>query len=76
MIHDEQDGKCATCGYASGTKETDPRQEPTEPAGDPEPGNKEPSGKDWITVLLVALVCFGAAITSTVIVLKMQKKRG
>lgn len=76
MIHDEQDGKCATCGYASGTKETDPRQEPTEPAGDQKPGDKESGGKDWITVLLVALVCFGAAITSTVIVLKMQKKRG
>lgn len=33
-----------------------------------------PSNNSWLTILLVALVCFSASITTSVIVLKMKKK--
>ena len=36
--------------------------------------NSNPSNISWLTILLVALVCFAASITTAVIVLKMKKK--
>lgn len=71
MLHETQSGICATCGYTVGSGETQPQEAPTTPT---EP--KKSGGSDWTSVILVALVCFGAAITSTVIVLKIYKKRG
>ena len=47
---------------------------PTEASPSPQTGN---SGNDfWLTILLVALSCFAASITTAVIVLKMKKKGG
>lgn len=82
MLHDTAEGNCATCGYVLESGETSPGTtasenesgDPTEAA--PRPVVSKKSEKDsWITILLVALVCFGAAITATVIILKMKKKR-
>ena len=73
MQHDVTDGKCTTCNYVIGTGETNPETTPAETT--PEPGhNAEQSNNTWIKILLVALVCFAAAITVTVIILKKKKK--
>ena len=71
MLHEMAEGKCATCGYGSGTAEskTEAAQVETQPAE-----RKGSENRSWLAVLLVALVCFAAAITATVIVLKMRKK--
>ncbi|MBR5570936.1 MAG: hypothetical protein IKW10_08625 [Oscillospiraceae bacterium] len=44
---------------------------PTEPSVSTQPKD---SGDSWITILLVALVCFGAGITASVIILKKKKR--
>ena len=72
MQHDVTDGKCTTCNYVIGDRVTNPETTPAETT--PEPGhNAEQSNNTWIKILLVALVCFAAAITATVIILKKKK---
>ena len=72
MQHDVTDGKCTTCNYVIGDRETNPETTPAETT--PESGhNAEQSNNTWIKILLVALVCFAAAITATVIILKKKK---
>ena len=72
MQHDVTDGKCTTCNYVIGDRETNPETTPAETM--PEPGhNAEQNNNTWIKILLVALVCFAAAITATVIILKKKK---
>ena len=72
MQHDVTDGKCTTCNYVIGDRVTNPETTPAETT--PEPGhNAERSNNTWIKILLVALVCFAAAITATVIILKKKK---
>ena len=61
MLHEP--GKCATCGYEI------PMPEATEPKT-----IEKTEHNSWLHVLLVALVCFAAAITATVIILKTKKK--
>ena len=69
---DVTDGKCTTCNYVIGDRVTNPETTPAETT--PEPGhNAEQSNNTWIKILLVALVCFAAAITATVIILKKKK---
>ena len=73
MQHDVTDGKCTTCNYVIDDRVTNPETTPAETT--PEPGhNAEQSNNTWIEILLVALVCFAAAITATVIILKKKKK--
>ena len=72
MQHDVTDSKCTTCNYVIGDRVTNPETTPAETT--PEPGhNAEQSNNTWIKILLVALVCFAAAITATVIILKKKK---
>ena len=72
MQHDVTDGKCTTCNYVIGDRVTNPETTPAETT--PEPGhNAEQDNNAWIKILLVALVCFAAAITATVIILKRKK---
>ena len=72
MQHDMTEGKCTTCNYVIGDRVTNPETTPAETT--PEPGhNAEQSNNTWIKILLVALVCFAAAITATVIILKKKK---
>ena len=73
LVHDVQAGKCTTCNYVIGDRVTNPETTPAETT--PEPGyNAEQSNNTWIKILLVALVCFAAAITATIIILKKKKK--
>ena len=73
MQHDVTEDKCTTCNYVIGDRVTNPETTPAETT--PEPGhNAEQSNNTWIKILLVALVCFAAAITVTVIILKKKKK--
>ena len=82
MIHEGDTGTCATCGYvmASGERNTEPSltEAETAPA---ETAPKEPdlpkgkkSGISWFSGILIGISTFGAAVTATVIVLKMRKK--
>ena len=69
MQHDVKDGKCTTCNYGIASGKTDSEAAPED--------THENNGKErsnWIPILLVSMVCFSAAITTTVIVLKMKKK--
>ena len=74
MLHEEENGKCATCGYEIIAETTAPVTEPQEPTEAPVDPPKPPKNNGWVAIVLVALVCFAAAITTTVIVLKMKKK--
>lgn len=88
MVHELQNGKCATCGYENGTvptqiteaatTEASPNEpDPTEAVfteGSPEDSQEQPHRKtDWVPIALMASVCFAAAITATVIFLKKKK---
>ena len=77
MFHDTTADQCATCGYVIGSGETTPteptEEEPVITIGQiTQPGKPYKSG--WKAVALVSLVCFAAAVTATVIILKMKKK--
>ncbi len=77
MHHEFADGICTTCGYKEGaqiepSEETESTQ-PTEPEKDITP-NQEPKDSNWMLIILVGLVCFGAATTVSVILLKKKKK--
>ena len=69
--HTFAEGKCQICGYsADAPMPTAPAQpQPTTSADH----GRDGSAKQWLLPVLVALVCFGAAVTTTVIILK---KRG
>ena len=77
MRHSFEAGKCTTCGYEDGasieTLPTEVTQPTTTPATAPEQP-AAPKTMGWLTVILIGLVCFGAAITATVIILKKKKK--
>lgn len=84
----DSDGKCDTCGYAA---DAPTQPEPTVPvttepvATEPAPTQAEPtdpgiSGQDpgqkkWLLISLVAVVCFAAAITATVLILKKRQDK-
>lgn len=63
MLH-EAKSKCPTCGYTHAAEETQSNT-PT-----PQKSGNHP----MLAVLLLALVCFAAATTATVILLKLKKK--
>jgi len=67
-VHNMKDGKCATCGYKDPAA-SNPSEAPTPAA--PQPSKSE-NGLDWLTVALIGVVCFAAAITATVIILKKK----
>ena len=80
LVH-EGEGECTACGYKPGDPvSTEPTAAPTtEPtAATPTAENSKPQEKqkgiNWLLVILVGLVSFGAAITAGVIILK--RKRG
>ena len=75
MQHEVENGKCTTCGYVIGSGETTPETTPAETTPDPNDNSRQDGGS-WIKILLVALVCFAAAVTATVILLKIKKKKG
>jgi len=77
LLHDGQDGKCATCGYTAQAAEepteatkpsqsTEPSEQPTQPSG-------QKKGNSWLLPVLIGVVCFAAAITATVLILKKKK---
>jgi hypothetical protein len=73
MQHDITEGKCTTCNYVIGDRANDPATTPAETL--PAPGNNaEKDNNSWIKILLVALVCFAAAIVATVIILKKKNR--
>lgn len=75
MVHEYENGKCTTCNYVAGSHETDPGTMPAETVTTP--GRRTgPDNSSWIKMLLVAPFCFAAAITATVIVMKMKKEKG
>ena len=64
---EDADGNCDACGYAlplSG--------EPAKPEALEKTTPQPSSGADWLTPVLVGVVCFCIAITSTVIILKKK----
>lgn len=69
MVHEKSADGCATCSYGK----TDPAEKP-EVA--PNEEKQQAAPKPWLPILLVALVSFAVAITATVIILKMKKKKG
>lgn len=76
MHHEFAEGVCTTCGYKEGaqiepSEETEPTQ-PTEPAKETSP-NDDPKGTNWMLIILVGLISFGAATTVAVICLKKKK---
>lgn len=74
MLHETENGKCTTCGYGDSAVQSTPETAPTTPASAKPAKGHDTVGSSWVAVLLVALVCFAAAITATVIILKMNKK--
>ena len=77
MRHEEVNGKCATCNYKPGSGAVPQESVKKEPATVPqEKDETKPSDINWITLTLVGLVCFGAAVTVTVILLKKKAKGG
>ena len=66
LVHEFQDGKCTTCGYGEGDpiEQEGPAQKPEE---------EQEAGLDWPILAMIGLVCFGLAVTLTVIVLKRKK---
>jgi len=79
LAHEYENGKCTTCGYGEGTAmdPTDPTETAGQEATTPTQPQAQPSntekGLDWLTVALIGVVCFAAAITATVIILKKKK---
>ena len=72
MQHDLTEGNCATCSYGIDSGDPIVEAEPTETTPSSE-GNKK-SDNTWISIVLIGLVCFAAAITATVIILKKKRK--
>lgn len=75
MVHEIENGKCVTCGYGAEPAVTQP--EPAESAPvTPTPSQKNQQWNNfWLPILLVALVCFSAALTATTVVI-LKKKKG
>lgn len=87
MNHEMENGVCITCNYKPGAEpeeqtqpgETEPVpqesiapvENDTQPGADAQPDRT----REWLLPVLVALVCFGGAVTAAVIILK-KKKRG
>jgi len=71
LDHRMQGETCVTCGYGAGAEADDPAEAPTETA--PVTTAKPAVGRSWLTLVLVGLACFAAAITTTVIILKKKK---
>ena len=85
MLHDGENGICATCGYGIDTVEITQETEPAENAPtstEPTPVEttpitdeiKEPGNNTWLKISAVVLVSFTAAITATVMILKKKQK--
>ena len=79
MLHEAAEGKCATCGYVTGSTDTIPSAPAQAPSDGTTPDPQTPPGKekpnaDWAMAVMIGLVCFGASITATVIILKQKKK--
>ena len=83
MVHEQENGKCATCGYGtaglSGQKEPEEQNRPAEDEGGAAAFFAEFFGGSglgkWLIVLWLGLVCFGGAVTATVIILKKNKEK-
>ena len=80
MLHDASGEKCSTCNYQIGSGELSTIPEANKPAESTQQENFniasifEIFGNiPFLLIILVALVCFAAAITATVIILKMKK---
>ena len=71
MVHEMQTDKCATCGYEADAPATEPTEQVTQivPVTDTKPAG----GESWMPMILIALVCFAATVTVTVIILKKKK---
>lgn len=81
MVHQEQDGKCTDCGYVMTSGETEPvATQPATEAPAPTETVPEPSqnGGDygWVLIAVLAIVCFAAALTVTLILIKKKNKQG
>lgn len=83
MAHEEENGICTTCGYGIGAVITPPQEtevpatEPTQttPATQPTTSQESPPAKtNWLPLVLIGVVCFAAAVTVTVIILKKKQK--
>lgn len=77
MHHEFAEGVCTTCSYQLGSEITP--DQPTEPTQDVHNTEKTTGsdnteeGIDWVMILIIGLVCFGAAVTFAVIILKKKK---
>lgn len=74
MAHEGEES-CTTCGYMPGQiipTETTPATTAV-PTTTPTAEEAEPQGNSWLLVIVLGLVCFGIAITATVIILKRKK---
>ena len=65
MVHEYKFGKCTSCSYVIGSSL--PHSDKAESESTTQ------TDRNWLPVALVALVCFGAATTITVILLKKKK---
>lgn len=84
LFHEAENEKCTTCGYVINSEQTKTDSSGTEaavgssPAENPQeeqiPPKKEKSGISWVSAVLIGVCTFGAAVTTTVIILKKQKK--
>ena len=69
MVHETRNGTCTSCGYKSGAGITSP--------GKTTPPSQKSSQRNGglYPLILVSLISFSAAITGTVILLKIKKKK-
>ena len=86
MLHEAAEGTCVTCGFGIGAENAAPPADSTQPelvpvGTEPLPSEEVPISQkpaaqrnySWAMAVMIGLVCFGASITATVIILKKKK---
>lgn len=75
LVHEMQDGKCATCGYGEENVPQDPKAtEATEPTPPPQQPMEEDQGLNWIWLVIAGAVCLAIGIAVPLVVVKRKKK--